>query len=924
MSDLIGQTILHYKIIEQVGQGGMGEVYKAQDTKLDRFVALKFLPSQLTASKSDKARFIQEAKAASAMNHPNVCTIHDIQEYNNQLFIVMEFIDGVTLRDNKQTLSEKRILEIGAQVADGLGAAHEKGIVHRDIKPENIMIRKDGIVQVMDFGLAKLFSGNNASRLTKVGTTMGTMGYMSPEQVQGSDVDHRTDIFSLGVVLYELLAGETPFKGMHETAIMYEIVNVDPPPIATIKEGIDPLLDETILECLEKDRDERCQSAKELARNLRKLKRGSSGSKRSRVYNVNSKGYNMQTSPATSLTAAGTGTADKYKAAGLLKNLFFNRHILWSLLGILSLAVIILLFFFVLNRIEKIPLETKTSILPPKKVVFDNSIGNNIAISPDGKYITFVGKDSTGNDKLWVRPVNSITARILTDANVSSYPFWSPDNKFIAYFYNDKLLKVSLEAGTSLPICDVPNGRGGSWSINGYIIIAPDAYGGLYKVNSSGGKLELVVKTDTTDKGVSLRWPHFLSDGEHFVYMQRAYGSGSSAQDGIYAASLDGKLNKLLINSPSNTQYVDGYLFYVRQSLLFAHAFDPENFELKGEGIPLAENLQFYPIRNSGTFSVSQIGSLVFQKSNILSEKIVAIDNSGKIVNTFFTKPTGIGELSRSLLSNDETKIVYDLYDQAEDNVDLWIYDIKRSVNTRLTFNHAIDGVPIWNSDGSKIYYSSNRTEASRASSNFNLFVKNTNGSGNEEVIFTSDYDKYLSDISPDDRYLLISSVNNVRTRTGWDIEILPLFGNKKPTEFLATNFYEYNAKFSPNMKWIVYQSDESGKYQIYIAPFDGKSGKWQLSVEGGTNPMFVQNGKKVYFISLNNKIMSVDLNETATTISPGESHEIFVNQNENLSNIYGFYQNGDKVIAGIPLGDNTHVPITFVTNWQQEIENKK
>ncbi len=921
---MTGKTILHYHILEELGRGGMGEVYKAKDTKLDRFVALKFLPSHLTASEEDKNRFIQEAKAASALNHPNVCTIFDIQENKGQLFIVMEFIDGKTLKDKKEHLSEKQILEICIQTAEGLAAAHEKGIVHRDIKPENIMIRKDGIVQIMDFGLAKLRTVVGTSRLTKMGTTVGTMGYMSPEQVQGLDVDHRTDIFSLGVVLYELLSGESPFKGLHETAIMYEIVNVDPPPIVTIKAEIDPQLDEIIRECLEKDKDERCQSAKELARNLRKLKRGSSGSRASRIYNVNSQTQNVRSGSGSSIPSQESGVSENYQRSGIAKSSLFNTKFLWSLLGIFLTVIILLLLFFVFNSPKQNYLETKTSILPPENVVYDNSIGNNVAISPNGKFIAFVGKDSTGNDKLWVRPVNSLTARILTDAHPFSYPFWSPDNKFIAYFNNDKLMKVSLEAGTSLPICEVRNGRGGSWSVNGYIIIAPDSYGGLFKVNSSGGTLEPVVKVDTTNAGLSLRWPCFLPDGEHFIYMQRAYGSISAAEDGIYAASLDGETSKLLINSPSNAQYADGYLFYVRQSLLFAQSFDPGNLELKGEGIPLAENVQFYPIRNSGTFSVSQNGSLVFQKSNILTEKIVSIDNTGKTINTFFNKPTGIGELSRALLSKDESKIVYDLYDQAEDNVDLWIYDIKRNVNTRLTFDHAIDGIPVWNSGGSKIYFSSNRASSSQSSSNFNLFVKNTNGSGNEEVVFTSDYDKYISDISHDDRYLLFSSVNNTKKRTVWDIEMLSLNGDKKSIDFLSTNFSEYNAKFSPDMKWIAYQSDESGKYQIYITPFDGKSGKWQISVEGGILPKFVQNGRKIYFISLNNKIMSVDLNESTTTISPGQPREIFNHQTENISNVYDFYQSGDKVIAGISLGDDAHVPITFVTNWLLEIESKK
>ena len=270
---MIDETILQYKILEKLGEGGMGEVYKAQDTKLDRFVALKFLPSQLTATEEEKSRFVQEAKAASALNHPNICTIYDIQENEGQLFIVMEYVDGETLRSKKQNLSTKQVIEIGAQAAEGLAAAHEKGIVHRDIKPENLMLTKSGVLKIMDFGLAKLNSPAEASRLTKAGTTLGTIGYMSPEQVQGLDVDHRTDIFSLGVVLYELLAGESPFKGVHETAIMYEIVNVDPQPISTVKEGIDPELDEIILECLEKDKDERCQSAKEARKKFKEIKK---------------------------------------------------------------------------------------------------------------------------------------------------------------------------------------------------------------------------------------------------------------------------------------------------------------------------------------------------------------------------------------------------------------------------------------------------------------------------------------------------------------------------------------------------------------------------------------------------------------------------------------------------------------------------
>lgn len=273
---MIGQTISHYKILEKLGEGGMGIVYKAEDTKLDRFVALKFLPAHLSASEQDKARFIQEAKAAAALNHPNVCSVIDIQEHDGQMFIVMEFVEGQTLSDKGMNIPLKQAIEIGTQVADGLAAAHEKGIVHRDIKPENIMIRKDGRVQIMDFGLAKLKQASGASRLTKEGSTIGTIGYMSPEQVQGRDTDHRTDIYSLGVLLYELIAGQSPYKGVHETAIMYEIVNEDPPPLSSIKPEVDPELDAMVLDCMAKDPMDRVQSVAELARNLRRFKRESS------------------------------------------------------------------------------------------------------------------------------------------------------------------------------------------------------------------------------------------------------------------------------------------------------------------------------------------------------------------------------------------------------------------------------------------------------------------------------------------------------------------------------------------------------------------------------------------------------------------------------------------------------------------------
>ena len=422
---MVGQTILHYNILEKLGEGGMGVVYKAQDTKLDRSVALKFLPSKLTATEDEKSRFIQEAKTASAMNHPNVCTIYSIEEYENkeggkQLFIAMEFVDGKTLSDKKKTLSDKQKLEISAQIAEGLAAAHEKGIVHRDIKPDNIMIRKDGIVQIMDFGLAKLYSSKDISRLTKAGTTLGTMGYMSPEQIQGQDVDHRTDIFSLGVVLYELFAGVSPFKGMHEAALVYEIVNTDVPSITQEKPEFDPELDRLILECLEKDPMDRCQSAAELARNLRRLKRVSTGSR-----------------TASRIQQAVPITKERKQEIKKWKLISFS-------LAVLCIAAISA--FFISNSSNNSGINLSNYKYTPFET---EGVTRQGSWSPDGKSIAFV-KFANGKDELRVRSLDNPRSALLTvDGNIYT-PFWSPDGHKIYYLSgnNNGILKsIGLAGG---------------------------------------------------------------------------------------------------------------------------------------------------------------------------------------------------------------------------------------------------------------------------------------------------------------------------------------------------------------------------------------------------------------------------------------------------------------------------------------------
>ncbi|MEW6062298.1 MAG: serine/threonine-protein kinase, partial [Bacteroidota bacterium] len=401
-------TIMQYEIIEQLGEGGMGVVYKAKDTKLDRFVALKFLTKQVGASESDRQRFIQEAKAAATLNHPNICTIYDVAEHEGQMFIAMEFIDGETLRDRTNNISFKQSIEIGIQVAEALAAAHEKGIVHRDIKPENVMLRKDGLVQIMDFGLAKL---QGVSRLTREGNTVGTMGYMSPEQVQGFNVDHRTDIFSFGVLLYELLSGQSPFKGMHETAIIYEIVNVDPEPISIVKPELPPDLDAILLECLAKEPDERYQSAKEIVKDLRKLKRESSRQTVSKILAVRK-----------SQIASGSRVAPQTTEYETVPQRRMFPVNVWMIAAgfffLLFVGSVVWYFLFIKMSPELIRLSFES----PGGNIFNSTNGGHLEISPDGTMIVFVASDSLGRDYLWVRPLDSPVPLLIPGTENAYYP----------------------------------------------------------------------------------------------------------------------------------------------------------------------------------------------------------------------------------------------------------------------------------------------------------------------------------------------------------------------------------------------------------------------------------------------------------------------------------------------------------------------
>ncbi len=919
---MLGTTISHYKILEKLGEGGMGVVYKAQDTKLNRTVALKFLPPHISASDADKARFVQEAQAASALNHPNICTIYDVLDHEGQMFIVMEFVDGQTLKDLMASLPGavmplKRGLDIGIQIADGLAAAHDKGIIHRDIKPENIMVRKDGIAQIMDFGLAKL-QGSKVTRLTKEGSTVGTAGYMSPEQVQGQDTDHRSDIFSLGVVLYEMLAGQLPFKGVHETALMYEIVNVDAPPPSTIRPEIDSTLDAVLLECLEKDPNERTQSAKQVSVDLKRLRRESSRQRASRISAARPVQRYDERTPM--IAPQGVEKPENVRGGSL--------RLLFPGVAVLFLLTTVVLTFLLFQRPSPETAAIRSYILPPDKMGFANQSGTagegHVALSPDGTMLAFVAVDSTGKTRLMLRHLNDLTANLLPETEGASYPFWSPDNRFIGFFENGKLKKIEAAGGPPVTICDANDARGGTWSQFGTIVFSPTAEDPLYQVSAAGGKPTPLTRFDTTHHEQSHRWPHFLPDGKHVMYFARAsFGGVEREEDELVVASLDDPTSKRLIPAKGNVEFSSGYLLYLRENTLMAQPFDDKNLNVTGDPLPVAEPLEYDLNYNRAVFSSSRNGLIVYQMSSTKNGWTIEwYDRGGK--------PSGrVGEAAQyayAYLSPDGNTVAYDVYDPQSHNRDIWLYDLVRGIKTRFTFDPSVDEIPIWSQDSSRIFFHSDRK------GHYDLYQKTTSGAGGEETLLESSQIKFPLDCSPDGKYLLYG-VTDPKTKT--DLWILPLTGERKPFPFLQSEFDEDEAQFSPDMRWIAYRSNESGNLELYVRPFltpDGKitsdqTRKWQISTNGvstlSQNRWWSQDGKNLYYQSADNRIMIADVKTSGVTLEVGAVKPLFGVGSRGNCVLLDFTKNAQRFMMLCGEGNQNSFPLALVTGWDKDLRKK-
>ena len=882
-----GSRLGPYEIVSPLGAGGMGEVYRARDTRLGRDVAVKVLPASFADDKTRLSRFRQEACAAGALNHPNILAIYDVGTDDSAPYVVSELLEGETLRQRMggAALPQRKAIDYSQQIAHGLAAAHEKGIVHRDLKPENLFITRDGRVKILDFGLAKLAQPEDGQVQTDIptrrvdtdpGTVMGTVGYMSPEQVRGQAVDHRSDIFAFGAILYEMLTGKRAFHGGSAAETMSAILKEEPPDLAATGRSVAPPLERLVHHCLEKSPDERFQSARDLAFDLQSLS-----------------GTSSQT---LSILSAMTS--------------FWNRG--WERAAWLVLTSVLLLAGLVLAvlyfRRSSPPAEVHAMrflIFPPEQA---NVVGAAV-ISPDGQRLVMRIADSTGKVALWMRPFNALAAQMIpgTEGAVSS--FWSADSRSVGFFANGKLKRIDVAGGTPQTICEASDGRGGTWNRDGVIVYSAIGSDGLFRVSAGGGVPKAITKLDQSRQENWHRMPFFLPDGKHFLYGANAARREDS---GVYIGSLDSNETRLLVGSSTNAVYASpGYLLFVRETTLMAQPFDATTLQLSGEPQPLVEQVNISP-QGSSSYSVSDDGVLVYLSGGAQTQ-LTWFDRSGKLLSS--TGATGY--YSNFVLSPDEKRVAAAIWDPITSTRDIWIIDPARTTSTRFSFNGAEDFLPIWSPDGAKILFVSDRSGFG------NFYVKPASGAANDEEILKTDQRKWPSDWSKDGQYVAFTSFS---PQTRLDLWVLPIAGDRKPIPFLQTSFNEDGPKFSPDGHFIAYYSDESGPYEVYVQPFPASGAKWQISSGGGMQPRWRSDGKEMFFMAPNRTLMAVDVNLDLGKglVEAGVPRVLFPTRSIGYSGPRNYYEcshDGQRFLINSLQSDAGSVPVSVIVNWTANLK---
>ncbi len=834
-----GTKLGPYETIAPLGAGGMGEVYRAKDPRLDRIVAIKVLPQHLAGTPEARQRFEREARSVSALNHPNICTLFDVGSQDGTEYLVMEYLEGETLaaRLEKGALPLDQALKIGIEISDALEKAHRQGIIHRDLKPGNIMLTKSG-AKLLDFGLAKAVDSKPVSGLTvaesgpivrepvtDVGVVLGTYQYMAPELIEGLDADARSDIFAFGAVLYEMAAGKRAFDGKSQASVLAAILASEPKPISSLQPASPPALDRVVKICLAKDPNERWQTAHDVKLQLQWIAEG--GSQAGLPAPVVSHGKRRERTA-------------------------------WAVAAIATFIAITLAIVF-LPRAQKAgqPIQVSADLGADVTISTEFS-GPNAILSPDGTKLVFVAEGSDKQRRLYIRSLDQLQATVLPGAEGASNPFFSPDGQWIAFFAEGKLKKISVQGGAPVTICDSRFALlSASWGDNGNIVLPNRTEGALFKVSSAGGALVPLTTLDKQRGETSQRWPQVLRGSKVVLYTSEATNTNTYDDADIVAYSVASGQAKTILHGGFHAIYLpSGYLVYMHNGTLFAIPFDLKRLEVSGQAAAVVDNVVANPSSGAAQFSISDTGTLVYVAGSAVDRNVSIywMDADGKFTPLRETP----GDYHDLAFSPDGKRLAMDIRDQNLKRTDIWVYDLERDTLTRLTFAGDGNSRPVWTPDGQRIVYNSYEKGVAQ-----NLWWIRSDGGGDPQRLTQSNNYQSPGSWSPDGKTLAFAQRN---PGTGTDIMTLTVEGSEKtgwkpgqPKPFLNTTFSETEPVFSPDGRWIAYQSNESGTNEVYVRPFPGPGGKTQISTGGGFLPRWSRNGKELYYIpSTRDKIMTV------------------------------------------------------------------
>jgi Tol biopolymer transport system component len=881
----------------------MGEVYRARDTRLGRDVAIKVLPQHLSANPEVRARFEREAKTVSSLNHPNICTLFDVGRDGDVDYLVMEMIEGETLatRLAKGSLPLADALLIGVQIADALDRAHRAGVVHRDLKPGNIMLTKSG-AKLMDFGLARAVglagtsglstgvtvgaltqSPTVAQPLTAEGTIIGTFQYMAPEQLEGKETDARSDVWAFGCVLYEMATGKRAFDGKSQASLITSIMGTQPAPISQLSPMTPPALERLVSAMLSKDPADRVQSAHDVKLQLQWIAEGGS--------------------------AAGMPAAPARHAKKL-------SWLPWTVAAVALVAALVAGLKSTRDRVDAHPVQA--AILPPPGVLFSSSTDRPLplTISPDGKTIAFCARNGEGPDMLWVRSVDTDNARAIAGTQGARGPFFSSDSKSIGFFTVGKLKRVDVAGGAVVTLVDRVDARGGTWNREGTILYGNSAYGPLWSVREDGGPSSRVTALDSTLEESTHRFPFFLPDGKHFLYLSRRTGAGGGRKPTIYVGELGSSKRTAVLEVASNVSYASGHLIYVREGVLVAQRFDPVKFSVSGSAVPLIDDARMDERFSRGVFSVSSNGVLVCMTGkNQTRTQLQWLDRKGALIADV-GEPADYTYGGTPELSPDETMSVMPISNRERGTSDVWLVDLTSGRRRRLTVDSIDHPAAVWVPDGVSVVVSTGVA----GTQEFKMDVLAINGTHSHTFRFPLRQFYWPRSVSPAGRYMLYDSPDGAYMQKA-DIGVVDMVDDSMKTLVTGGENVTALSQFSPDGSRFAYQSDESGQFEVYVAAFPG-GGKWQVSQGGGTEPRWRADGRELFYVDAENYIVAVEVHPGAT-FEAGSTTRLFQFHGAGGQWRYDVSNDGSRFLVTRALQEDLASPVTIITDWTRKVASQ-